>query len=457
MSHDSTHDGLRAMQASFCAIRLQQACGIAQSLRRNNDSVLGGFCGSNQLATSTIGPKRPDLSARKLVPGATQYHNGDTVEWQLSATNGANLGTTGPTIGLVTITDTLDPRLSFIAAGSDPRCHAMLQVVLCADAGPLTAGSQLTFTISTRIAADAAAVGTSIFIVNRIVVATAAELNTSDNTDAAGVTVLGVAPPDLRAEKALVSPSTRRNGDTVEWDLRVSNAASAGPTSSGIMATDTLDPRLAFVPVGSDPRCHAALQVVTCSVPRLLLPGSIIVFRIATRIADDAAGFDETVRIVNRFTVTTPDEVRTSDNTGVAEVSVRGLPRPDLRARKVLDGPGTRRNGETVTWQLRVSSHAGPTTGATTVTDTLDPRLTFVAAASDARCHAVSQVVTCTAAGALPPVNDLIFRIATRIADNAAGLNQRVRIDNSFRVSTPDEVRTFDNTAFAYVSVNGPN
>src|SRR5438045_2392762 len=34
---------LSAIQAIFCAIRLQQACGIAQSLRRNNDSVLGAF------------------------------------------------------------------------------------------------------------------------------------------------------------------------------------------------------------------------------------------------------------------------------------------------------------------------------------------------------------------------------------------------------------------------------
>ena len=98
----------------------------------------------------------------------------------------------------------------------------------------------------------------------------------------------------------------------------------------------------------------------------------------------------------------------------------------------------------------------GPTTGAVTLTDTLPTGLVFVSTASDPRCSAVGQVVTCVDGAVVPANGTVQFFVATSVQTGVAPGNT-VSLYNAAVVSTPDDVIPDDNTSYAVtVTVTRP-
>lgn len=135
------------------------------------------------------------------------------------------------------------------------------------------------------------------------------------------------------------------------------------------------------------------------------------------------------------------------DNDGDSDTTTRTVTvgnRPDLTIDK--SHAGNFRSGQQGTYSLTVtngSGAVGPTTGTTTVTDTLPAGLTYVSATGSGwTCANVAQLVTCTrtaaiAAGAsAPPIT-----LTVNVGDGA-----RPSVTNTAEVSTPTEAVTANNS-----------
>lgn len=259
----------------------------------------------------------------------------------------------------------------------------------------------------------------------------------------------------VRDGGALVSVLTVNNGATATYRLTVFNTAS-GSTRAPITVTDTLNTGLTFVSAGSDPRCSAAGQVVTCVSPGILAGGASDAFDVAVQVAGNAAPVGGVVSIPNTAVVATLHDTEPADNTSnVVMLTVVGGAPPNLRVQKRImvggtpsAGPVRVSQGEHVTYQLQVSNAgAGATAGAAVVTDTLDPRLSFVTAGSDARCSATGTVVTCAASGVIPAGGSDTFTLVTQVSGAITPTGSPIEVLNRATVSTPYDSDAGDDTS----------
>ena len=160
------------------------------------------------------------------------------------------------------------------------------------------------------------------------------------------------------------NPVVLETGAIARFDLYVNNGVhgGAGPTTGPVTVTDTLDPRLTFLPSASDSQCSAVGQVVTCTAPTALNPGEFYVFIVRAVVASDAAGVGQTVTIQNQATVATANEADPSDNTSnVVTISVNG-PNPPT-AMTLVATPNPAEFGQPVTFTATVSSANGTPAG----------------------------------------------------------------------------------------------
>jgi 6-phosphogluconolactonase len=115
-------------------------------------------------------------------------------------------------------------------------------------------------------------------------------------------------PPDLTLNKHHSGNLTL--GTNGVYTLQVSNATGAGPASGTITVTDILPAGLDFVAGdGSDWNCTSAGPAVTCTFPGPL-PGGTSLPDLMLTVSVTGA----TRTITNTASVTTPGEIRTSDN-----------------------------------------------------------------------------------------------------------------------------------------------
>lgn len=260
-------------------------------------------------ANVTVAPPPPNLAASKTPLSSLTVNNGDTVPFRLVATNNGSGATTGP----IAFVDTLPAGLTFVQAGSDPRCSAVAQVVTCIVAGPIQPNDFVFLDIATQVGANVAAPNQSVDLNNVLAVSTPNDSDPSDDVAGAFVTVQGPPPPDLVLNKSFVVASsttsqlTVHNGDAVRYRLRVMNIGN-GPTQGTITVTDTLDSRLTFTATGSDPLCSAAAQVVTCSWAGPLGVSQSRDFDIAAVVGSGAAPLGQSVQINNIASVSTPND-----------------------------------------------------------------------------------------------------------------------------------------------------
>jgi len=125
------------------------------------------------LTAAGSGTPAPDLSITLAHNGSLSV--GSNAQYVITVANSA---AAGPTVALVTVTDTLPTGLQFVSyVGSDWNCSASGQVVTCNAIPGFGAGATSSFTLTVSVGSSA---GSS--VTNIVSVATAGELVTSNNT-----------------------------------------------------------------------------------------------------------------------------------------------------------------------------------------------------------------------------------------------------------------------------------
>ncbi|MBA2543299.1 MAG: DUF11 domain-containing protein, partial [Deltaproteobacteria bacterium] len=300
-----------------------------------------------------------------------------------------NLGPS--TADALSMANTLPAGATFVSAsGSGWTCSVAGQVVTCTRAS-LASGAAPSITITTTAPAQ----GGSITDTATISAATADPVTANNSTS---VTTTVTASADL-AIAVSDAPDPVTAGAALTYTVDVTNL---GPsTATTVSMANTLPAGVTFVSAsGTGWTCSASGQVITC-VRGSLAEGAAPPITITTTAPAGGGSITDTATI----SAATSDPVA-ANNSATTTTTVTAS--ADL-AIAVTDSPDPVTAGATLTYSLAVTN-LGPSTASTiTVTDTLDPTVTFISAAGTGwTCSQAGGVVSCTrsalAAGAAPAI-----------------------------------------------------
>jgi exo-1,4-beta-D-glucosaminidase len=232
-------------------------------------------------AAATTG-QAADLNAASSHPGDfAQGDSADTYSLSVANVKGPNSTAGGPSLGLVSLTDTLPWGLTATSmSGTGWTCK--VAALTCYRGDALAVGASYPpVTLTVSAAADApASVTNSVTVSGGGMTAGANSSTASDGqtgTDPTTITQSGPAgtPPAAPSPASLSVSSTHSGGfgqgDAADsYTLRVSDAATAGPSSGLVALTDALPAGL--TPVGMSG------QGWTCSLAPVVLPGTVNTF-----------------------------------------------------------------------------------------------------------------------------------------------------------------------------------
>jgi hypothetical protein len=368
----------------------------------------------------------PDLSMTVTPDGA--FTAGGTGGYQLTV---ANATEAGPTTGTVTATFPVPAGQTVtMATGTGWTCSTSGQIVTCTRADALQPGSSYPpVTISTTIPSSAS--GT---------IPVTANANTPGNANpdgADGKMTVSIAPapvvaPALSMTVTPQGPFTA--GGSGSYQLAVSNAPGAGPTTGTVTATFPVPAgQKVTSATGTGWTCGTSGQTVTCTRPGTgqdaLAGGSAYPpVTITTSVPSTASG---TVPVT--ATAGTPGNADPRGGVGTATATInpgQATPPATGPALSMTVTPqGSFTAGGTGSYQLTVSNapSAGPTTGTVTETFGVPAGQTVTSATGTGwTCGTSGQTVTCTRPGqgddALPPGSSYPpVTIATTIASSASG------------------------------------
>ena len=163
-----------------------------------------------------------------------------------------------------------------------------------------------------------------------------------------------------------------------------------------ITVTDTLDSNLIFVSAtGATWTCGAVGQSVTCTTNAAIPAGVFAPITLTVNVAQSAP-----TSVTNTVTVAGGGETDASNNFFQLPSTVSA---PDLSLLKT-SAPATFTQGQNGALYTISASNVGSasSSGTITVTDTLDPNLTYVSGTGSGwSCSAAGQVVTCTTSAAI--------------------------------------------------------
>jgi choice-of-anchor C domain-containing protein len=297
----------------------------------------------------------PDLAIAKS-------HSGNFTQGQIGATytiTVANIGA-GPTIGTVTVVDTLPSGLSATAiSGGGWSC--VLATLTCTRSDALGVGlSYPDITLMVTVANHAPAA-----VTNTVTVAGGGEINTGNNSASDPTTIVQVA--DLTIAKSHSGNFTQ--GQTgAAYTITVTNSGS-GPTNGTVTVVDTLPSGLSATAI-SGGGWSCVLATLTCTRSDVLSASlSYPDITLTVTVANNAPA-----SVTNTVTVAGGGEINTGNNFAsdpTAIIQIAGL-----ALSKTHNGNFTQGQvGATYTLTL-TNTGAGPTAGAVTVTDTLPFDLT---------------------------------------------------------------------------------
>ena len=408
-------------QGDATQCRLAGLIGIIVSL-----SFFAGCGGGNN--SNPIQSGTPALTAAVASQG--NFSSGQTnASYTITVSNKGN----GATSGTVTVAD---PPTGFtITAISGPGWGGCTPVSpTCTRSDSLAAGQSFPpITVTGNVTA---ANGTPVTI----------PVTISGGGTSAPVTVtpapaVSVAAPSLSVAKTHAGNFTSgQQGAT--YSVTVQNGASAGATNAKVTVTEAVPAGETLMSMsGNGWTCPGAGGANTCDRSDALSSGaSYPALSVTVNVAANA-----TSPQVNQVSVSgggTSAPASANDSTTINLV-------PDLAI--VTSSNATFGAGNNNVFTLAVSNlGSGPTTGAITVTDTLDPNFTFVSAtASGWTCGAASQVVTCTNPGPLAPGTPA-SPIPLVVAVNASATGP---INNTATVSTPGDSNATNNSSTDSVSI----
>jgi uncharacterized repeat protein (TIGR01451 family) len=337
----------------------------------NSASASGGGAANTPTATDPTTVVTPVLAIAKSHTG--NFAIGSPGTYTIAVSNSGM----SATAGALTVIDTLPSGLTFNAAsGTGWTCSGAGQTATCTSTTSIAAaasGNPITLTVNVTGAPGS--------LTNSVTVSGGGASNAPTATD---VTTLSGAPVLALAKSHTGSFVA---GQTGTYTLAVSNTGNAA-TSGTITVTDTLPAGLSFnAASGTGWTCSAAGAVVTCTS--------------ATAIAAAAAGNAITVTV--NVAANSPATVtNTANATGGGAANPQTATDPTTIVRPILalakSHSGNFTVGSTGTYTLAVSNvGTAPTTGPTTVTDTLPAGLTFNAALGTGwTCAATAPGVVCT-------------------------------------------------------------
>ncbi|WP_370938158.1 hypothetical protein [Amycolatopsis sp. cg13] len=233
-------------------------------------------------------------------------------------------------------------------------------------------------------------------------------------------------------------------GGEISYGLDVANRNPDGTTTNldtatGVVVTDTLPAGVSYV-AGSDPRCSAAGQVVTCTLPDLA-PGQStrVGFRVTVSpTVAPGTRLDNTASVVFQGKQTGREQSRTS-NTVRNVVAV-----PEYTLTKVVDKANAL-PGDQLTYTVTLDNTGNLPVPPTTVTDTLPPGTTFVSA------DTTSGAVTGTGplqwrTAAIPPGSRVTMTVHARIDDATVGatLINRAKVTEGQSPTVPPDRQCAD-------------
>ncbi|MBB1154723.1 DUF11 domain-containing protein [Amycolatopsis sp. DR6-1] len=235
-------------------------------------------------------------------------------------------------------------------------------------------------------------------------------------------------------------------GGEIAYGLDIANRNPDGSTTNldtatGVVVTDTLPAGVSYV-AGSDPRCTASGQVVTCTLPDLA-PGQSthIGFRVTVSpTVAPGTRLDNTASVVFQGKQTGREQTRTSN-------TVRNVvAAPDYTLTKVVDKANAL-PGDQLTYTVTLDNTGHIAVPPTTVTDTLPPGTTFVSA------DTASGTVTGTGplqwhAAAIPVGGQATMTVHVRINDATIGatLINRAKVTEGPPPTVPPDRQCTDDT-----------
>ena len=363
----------------------------------NTVAVSGGgemSTGNNTASDPTTVEQVADLTVSKS-------HTGDFTQDQTGATYTLTVsnGGPGPTVGQVTVTDTLPAEMTATAmTGTGWSCT--VGTLTCTRSDVLAAGSSypaITLTVTVSSTAPPS-------LTNQVGVAGGGELNTANNTASDETTV--IQRPDLQITKTPVGEF--RQGAQGEYTLTVTNHGT-GLTNGTITVADTLPAGLTLVSLeGTGWTCTES--TLTCTRSEVLAAGdSYPVITMVVQVAVNAAA-----SVTNEATVAGGGDVDVTNNSASAVTPITQM--PNLAVVKTAASPF--HQGQTDAAFTITVENAGSavTSGTVTLIETLPASLTAVALSGDGWTCDLS-TLTCTrndalAAGSAYPAITLTVEVA---------------------------------------------
>jgi uncharacterized repeat protein (TIGR01451 family) len=431
----SRHDALN-VSASYEPIMLSvSVAGAAPASVTNVVTMTGGL--DSDLSNNTT----PDLTGIDQVADLTitkthtgSFRQGGTGVYTITV---SNVGP-GPTVGTVTVTDTVPPSLTVSGlSGSGWSCNS--GTVICTQSSTLAAGNVYpAIVLTVTVAGDAPS-----SVTNTVSVGGGGELNTTNNAASDLTAITQVA--DLTITKT--HTVNFRQGGTGVYTITVSNVG-VGSTIGRVTVTDTLPAGLTVTGwrgQGNNSGWTCVLGAITCTQTTALAAGqSYAAIILTVTVASDAPA-----SVTNSALVGGGGELNSANNTAADVTSITQI--ADLTVAK--SHTDNFKQGGSGVYTITVSNvGSGSTVGNVTVTDTLPSGLTATGL-SGSGWSCTFGALTCTqstllAAGQAYPT----IALTVTVGSNAAAVvSNTVRVGGGGELNTTNNVYT-DATTIAQVA-----
>lgn len=404
---------------------LKRACdgglGGASTPVLSTISASGGFLsGGSASIAQTINPPPLDLALSKTLDSPNPTAPGSAVLYHLSVRNLSVPG--GQSASGFQVLDTLPAELSVISAeGANWNCSGTSAISCSYSASLMPQEHTPDLIISTQSQATVSG-----NVVN------SASLNASGDSNGANNFASAEVSFDIAAlSLQKTGPATAFVGDTVEYQLTLSNSGNAPATNVSI--SDNLPAGLSFVSV-SGPGCNSA-NPVSCSIANLAANASVSV---TVRGRAESVG-----AIVNTANASSGALTATASATTVVSANV------DVQIRKT--GPSSVAPGGSLNYTLSVSNVGTSPATLVSVFDTLPPELEYVSVDAQGWACTGRAQIECSLSGALAAGASAVpITIATRIASGSSSPSIR----NSASVSASGDRNSANDTDSVDTVVN---
>ena len=363
--------------------------------------------------------KSADLSVEKTAAVGT-ISAGETLLYNVDV---ANIGPSSATS--IVVTDNLPAGVTFQPSLSDTNCSAVGSTVTCNFAS-LASGADFTFVIAVDLPATLAD-GT--VLTNTATVAAAEDdPNAANDTDDDEITL------DNQADLSIVKDANGSvvAGESIAWDLDIANS---GPADAiDVVVTDALPAGTTFNAAGSDARCSAIGQAVTCLLP-ILATGAADSFVVEVDVASSVADLATLTNVAGVASSTDdpdPSDDSSSDDVPVTRSSNIGVVKADISDPVIAGGSAQ--------WSITVSNGGSSDADNVTIVDALPAGFTFVSVDDTTNCSATGNTVNCLFATVV--AGSSVAIVVT--ADVDSSLADGVTLQNTATVDSDSSVTVSD-------------